>query len=86
MSFIKDYVGKNLYKDVTEIADTPIDWNKFMNKTVLITGANGFIAYYLTLALLLQNDRKNLGITVMGLVRNQAKQKQNTEKFWNGLI
>ena len=73
MSFIKDYVGKNLYKDVTEIADTPIDWNKFMNKTVLITGANGFIAYYLTLALLLQNDRKNLGITVMGLVRNQAK-------------
>lgn len=50
MSFIKDYVGKNLYKDVTEIADTPIDWNKFMNKTVLITGANGFIAYYLTLA------------------------------------
>ena len=42
-------------------------------KTVLITGANGFIAYYLTLALLLQNDRKSLGITVIGLVRNQKK-------------
>ena len=73
MSLIKEYVGKNLYKDVTEIADTPIDWKKFENKTVLITGANGFIAYYLTLALLLQNDRKSLGITVIGLVRNQKK-------------
>lgn len=73
MSCIKDYVGENLYKDIIAIADTPIDWSKFADKTVLITGANGFIAYYLTLSFLVQNDRNALGVTVLGLVRNKSK-------------
>ena len=73
MNLIRESVGEHLYQDVEKIADTPVDWEKFRGKTVMITGANGFIAYYLTLALLLNNDRKNLNIHVLGLVRNRQK-------------
>ena len=73
MKLIRDNIGEYLYRDVEKIADTPVDWEKFREKTIMITGANGFIAYYPTLALLLNNDRRNLHIRVLGLVRNLQK-------------
>lgn len=71
--FVKDQVGRQIYEDAEFIADTDIDWEKWKNKTVLITGANGFIAYYLVLAFLIRNDVYHDNIKVLGLVRNQEK-------------
>lgn len=70
---IKENVGRQLYADLCEIAATGIDWTKLKNKTVLITGANGFIAYYMVMAMLLKNDEESLGVHVTGLVRNSKK-------------
>lgn len=70
---IKENVGDHLLADLREIAGAGIDWTKLKNKRVLITGANGFIAYYITMALLLKNDEEMLGIHVLGLVRNRNK-------------
>ena len=70
---IKDHVGANLYADLREIASADIDWTKLKNKTVLITGANGFIAYYMIMSMLLKNDEEDMGIQVLGLVRNREK-------------
>ena len=70
---IKDHVGCQLYEDLKEIAKTEIDWSRLKDKTVLITGANGFIAYYMIMSMLLKNDEEELGIHVQGLVRNRKK-------------
>ena len=73
---IKDHVGANLYADLREIASADIDWSKLKNKTVLITGANGFIAYYIIMSMLLKNDEEDMGICVQGVVRNIEKAKK----------
>lgn len=73
---VKDNVGQQLLEDLQEIASTGIDWDRLKNKTVLITGANGFIAYYIIMAMLLKNDTEAWGICVRGLVRNRKKAEE----------
>ena len=73
---ITDILGKQMLEDVTMIADTDIDWSKLEGKSVLITGANGFIAKYLVLAFMLRNDRNQADIQIVGLVRNKQKAKK----------
>ena len=76
MMQITDILGKQMLEDVTMIADTDIDWSKLEGKSVLITGANGFIAKYLVLSFMLRNDRNQAGIQIVGLVRNKQKAKK----------
>jgi len=70
---VKKIVKNQIYEDTMYIAKTDIDWDCFKDKTVMITGANGFIAYYLVLTLLLRNDLYSQNIKVMGIVRNKGK-------------
>ncbi|WP_419726080.1 NAD-dependent epimerase/dehydratase family protein [Terrisporobacter petrolearius] len=68
---IKSNVNEFVYNDAYEITQAKIPWESFNNKTILITGAGGFIGYYLTLSLLLRNDLHNQNIKVVGMVRNE---------------
>lgn len=70
---ILDCIHQYIYEDICTLATADLSWEKLKNKTVLITGANGFIAYYLTTALLIRNDLYKDNITVLALVRNQKK-------------
>ncbi|MDO5408855.1 MAG: NAD-dependent epimerase/dehydratase family protein [Lachnospiraceae bacterium] len=71
---VKDAVSELVYRDIEEIADTQmIPWEKLEGKTVLITGAAGFISYYMVLAFLLRNDKYQSGIKVAGLVRSTQR-------------
>ena len=72
---IKSNVNEFVYKDIHEITQTEIPWGDFNNKTILITGAGGFIGYYLTASLLLRNDLHNQNIKVLGMVRNEENAK-----------
>jgi nucleoside-diphosphate-sugar epimerase len=47
-----------------------IPWDKLRNKTVLITGASGFLAAYMVETLLFLNDTQQLNIMVVAVVRN----------------
>lgn len=67
---IKSTLNRFVYEDVYDITKTDIPWDNFQNKTILITGAGGFIGYYLTISLLLRNDLYNQNIKVIGMVRN----------------
>lgn len=62
-----DYVKKSVYSDLEEVASSNVDWARFKNKTILITGAGGFIGYYMCLSLLLRNDLYGDGIKVIAL-------------------
>lgn len=68
-----DLVSSHIYEDVLSILDQPIPWEKLKNKTVFLTGAGGFISYYMVLTMLAVNDRDNMGIRIIGLVRNHEK-------------
>lgn len=70
---VKDNVKKNIYKDIEEITSADIRWERLKNKTVLITGAGGFIGSFLVLSLLNRNDVYGDNIKVIALVRNEKK-------------
>jgi len=55
------------------IASTSINWQELANKTVLITGANGFLPCYLVFTLLKLNDALSYNINIIALVRNREK-------------
>lgn len=55
------------------IASGIVDWERFRNKTVLITGASGMLPSYMALTLLALNEEWKYDIQVMALVRNKKK-------------
>ena len=61
-----DLEKKENYLSVSE-ADF-INWNKLRGSTIFVTGATGLIGTSLIKALNFANNRKNLGIKVLGLV------------------
>lgn len=73
---VKDQVSENIYADVRIIMEADIPWETLKGTKVLITGAGGFISYYLILALLAKNDEKDMGIKVLGIVRNMDRAKK----------
>ena len=65
-----------LEQDLEFIINSPLNWNKIEGKTVLITGANGFLASYIVETLLFLNERKfSVPAKIIGLVRNIDKAK-----------
>ena len=76
---VEEIVKGTLFEDIAEIAEDSIDWNKLSGKTVLVTGAAGFIAFHIVTAMLLHNDGLKENVTadsessrinIVGMVRN----------------
>ncbi len=64
-----DHVKKSIYTNLEDIANAPISWDKLRGKTLLLTGAGGFIGYYMTCGMLLRNDLYGDNIKVLALER-----------------
>jgi UDP-glucuronate decarboxylase len=60
-------------EDLQRIVSCDLQWDQMRGKTVLITGANGFVPAYMLEALLYLNETASLGIHVIGLVRNKER-------------
>ena len=71
-------INNIVLKDLTKIIDFSIDWKRFSGKTILISGANGFLPAYMveTLLLLLKNGIIEDTI-ILALVRNIDKAKKD---------
>ena len=76
--------NKIILEDLKQIIETPNDWTRFSGKTVLITGANGFLPAYMVETLLFLCYK---GITkdtkVLALVRNIEKAKSRFKYYLN---
>ncbi len=60
-------------QDLRRIVSAPLDWTSLRGKTVLITGAAGFLPAYMAETLLFLNELDStLGIRVVALVRDEA--------------
>jgi len=65
-------------RDIQRIAEYPLNWTKLEGKTVLVTGATGFIGSFIVCALLERVKRYGADISVIAMVRNVDRAK---EKF-----
>ena len=64
----------NIVKNETaRIAAASLSWDKLRGKTLLITGATGFIGSYIIRTLLEKNEKDGLGVKVLALVRNRDR-------------
>ncbi len=80
---VKESVIDSVYSDALEIAQADfIEWKKLKNRSVLITGAKGFIGSYLVLALLIRNDLYADNIRINALVR----ERKSAEKKFGELL
>ena len=63
------------------LLSTIIDWTRFKDKTVFITGANGMLPAYLVFTFLYLNKIKGWDINVIALVRNKEKAYEKFKDF-----
>ena len=69
--------NKIINEDLENIVSADLNWKQFENKTILITGANGFLLAYMVETLLhLQYCKIIERVSVIALVRNKAKAEQ----------
>ncbi len=66
-------LDKVILEDLENVYQRGIHWEKFRDASVLVTGANGLIATYITYMLLYLNERASLGVKVIGLARSPEK-------------
>lgn len=69
-------MNKVLEADFRYIGDTKIPWDKMENKTVFITGGTGFLGSLLIRFFDYINEKQNLNIRVVALVRDEEKAKR----------
>jgi len=61
-------------QDLRRIVSAPLPWGLLRGKTVLVTGAGGFLPAYMVETLLYLNEvDPTLGVRVIGLVRNESR-------------
>ena len=67
--------------DIDRIADYEMNWSALDGKTLLVTGANGFIGSLLIEAVLVHNRRYGTNINVVAAVRSVSRGKEKFEEF-----
>lgn len=60
-------------RDIDIIMESPIDWEKFRDKSVLVTGATGRLGMYIVEALCKADIDWNLNMQIVALARSQEK-------------
>ena len=70
---LKQNINPVVFEDIESVVSTRLNWERFKNKTILITGANGFIASYLVYTFLYLNEKKNINCKIVGVSRNKIK-------------
>ncbi len=63
-------------RDIDIIHSNPIDWEKFRNKTILVTGATGRLGMYIVEAISKADIDWNLNLNIIALARSEAKLRQ----------
>lgn len=74
-------MNKIIQEDVTHIIANFNDWSRFKNKTVLISGANGFLPAYLVETFMALDEAYNT--KVIALVRNRQKAEVRFQHLLN---
>ena len=63
-------------EDLREMREAELPWGELDGKTVLVTGATGMLASYVTWLLLHLHEREGIHVSVVALCRNRQKAEQ----------
>ena len=74
---------KIIREDIELICNERLPWEKLKHKSILITGANGFLGTYIVLSLIECNKRYQTDITINALCRNRDKAFAKFKEYWN---
>lgn len=78
-----DLLNNQLYlEDLDRIADLPIPWSAFQDKSILISGATGMIGSYL-IDVLMRRNRRGLNCRIAALGRSAEKAKARFSRYWD---
>ena len=72
-----------VFEDIESIVSSNIDWTRFKNKTILISGVYGFLAAYLVYYFLYLNEKYDCSCKVVGLGRNHDKAFKKFSRLLN---
>ena len=76
-------MNRILEEDALTIAQTPINWQKFHNKTILIAGANGYVPQHFVHGFMMRNKISNEDIHVIALCRNENKARERFGEYFD---
>lgn len=78
------YDNKIVQEDLLDIISREnINFEKMINSTILVTGANGMLATYIVYTIMFLNEKFNYNTKVIALVRNKNKSEFIFNKFIN---
>lgn len=69
-------MNKIIYEDAKNIISENLPYEKLYGKTVLISGANGYVPAYFVHTMIALNDNKAAGIHVLALCRNKERAEE----------
>lgn len=70
-------------EDIENIIHKSLPWRKLSHKTILVTGANGYLATYMVYTLLRLNDICKFGLKVIALCRSKERALRKFSEFIN---
>jgi len=68
-------------EDAQILAESNLPWERLNNKTILITGANGYVPSYFVYSILKRNDLYNSNIRVIALCRDETRALQRFQEY-----
>lgn len=72
-----------LKQDIQKILSCPLPWESIDGRTVLVSGANGFVPSYLVFALLERNRMYGVHTRVIALCRNAERARKRFSEYLN---
>lgn len=76
-------VDELIRADAEVIAKSDIDWDTLTGKTVLISGATGYVSQYVVHALMMRNELKNSDIKVIAMCRSKEKADARFSQYYD---
>ncbi|WP_218081569.1 NAD-dependent epimerase/dehydratase family protein [Anthocerotibacter panamensis] len=70
-----------IQEDLAYITQLPLPWSNLAHKTVLVSGANGFLPAYMVETFLFLNQTMDLKIKILALVRNLGKAQKRFSHY-----
>ena len=70
-----------IHDDIQKILSSPLPFEKLYGKTVIISGANGYVPAYFVYTFLALNDLRGAGIKVFALCRDEKRAGERFADF-----
>lgn len=77
-----DVANKIIVDDMEDIYRRRMNWEKFHNKTVFISGAYGMLASYIVFFLMYLNENTQISVDVIAQGRDEKKARERFKDFW----